>query len=192
MARTLFTSDLHLGHANIIKHCDRPFRDIGEHDEALIRNWNAVVTPRDRVFVVGDFAHKIDPVRLRRIFDRLHGAEKHLVLGNHDHDQTKALPWTTISERAFVSVDDAYLVLDHYPGRTWHLAHKGSVQLYGHVHGRLPDLHNAADVGVDSWNYMPVAWQQIAARLADIPPRAEDNGEIIETYVTDPKPRTGT
>ena len=31
-----FTADLHLGHANIIKHCDRPFSSVGEMDEHLI------------------------------------------------------------------------------------------------------------------------------------------------------------
>ena len=32
-----FTSDLHLGHENVIKLCNRPFDSIEEMDEALIR-----------------------------------------------------------------------------------------------------------------------------------------------------------
>ena len=31
-----YTSDLHLGHANVIRHCDRPFADANEMDAALI------------------------------------------------------------------------------------------------------------------------------------------------------------
>lgn len=42
-----FTSDLHLGHANIIRHCNRPFSSVEEMDDALIDNWNAKVTNAD-------------------------------------------------------------------------------------------------------------------------------------------------
>lgn len=178
MGRTLFTADLHLGHENILRFCSRPFDSIGQHDEALIANWNAVVGPSDAIYVVGDFAHKIDPSRVRRIFERLNGAEKHLVVGNHDPRQTRQLPWTSVSERLAVSVDGQRLVLDHYPGRSWHGSNRGVIQLFGHTHGRLPDLWNACDVGVDRWGYTPVTWPQIRARLEKIPLPIYDADEI--------------
>ena len=31
-----FTADLHFGHANIIRHCARPFADVEEMDLSLI------------------------------------------------------------------------------------------------------------------------------------------------------------
>ena len=53
-----FTSDLHLGHRNIIRLCNRPFATIEEMDETLIRNWNAKVTNGDTVYILGDFCYK--------------------------------------------------------------------------------------------------------------------------------------
>jgi len=53
---TFFTSDLHFGHANVIKYVPRPFKDVEEMDAELIRRWNAVVGPKDEVYVVGDFS----------------------------------------------------------------------------------------------------------------------------------------
>ena len=33
-----FTADLHFGHANIIRHCVRPFASVEEMDAALMAN----------------------------------------------------------------------------------------------------------------------------------------------------------
>lgn len=185
MGRVWFTADLHLGHENILRFCKRPFDSIGQHDEALIANWNSVVGPSDTIFVVGDFAHKMDPSRVRRIFERLSG-EKHLVIGNHDPRHTQELPWASVSERLAVSVDGARLLLDHYPGRSWAGSNRGVTQLFGHTHGRLEDLWNACDVGVDRWGYTPVSWPQIRARLAAIP-RPEALVESVEDEPSGPK-----
>lgn len=186
MSRVLFTADLHLGHGNILRFCDRPFADIYEHDRVLGELWNSVVTPNDTVYVVGDFAHKMHPRRMRQVFDGLRG-EKHLVIGNHDNGAVRALPWASVSDRVSISVDGQRLLLDHYPGRSWHGSNRDVIQLFGHTHGRLDDLWNAADVGVDRWNYMPVDLPQILARLADIPRPADDVGEDLEDESTGPK-----
>ena len=49
MTTTWFVSDTHFGHANIIRHCSRPFADAGEMDAAMVANWNALVRPDDDV-----------------------------------------------------------------------------------------------------------------------------------------------
>lgn len=50
---TFFVLDTHLGHANIIRYCKRPFADVLAMDEALIANWNAVVRPDGNFRPVG-------------------------------------------------------------------------------------------------------------------------------------------
>ena len=60
----------------------------------------------------------------------------------------------------------------HYPMRSWPRAFRGSLHLYGHVHGTLPGTTQSGDVGVDVWGYRPVSLEQVidAMALADGPP----------------------
>jgi calcineurin-like phosphoesterase family protein len=51
-----FTSDEHMGHANIIRHCRRPFADARDMTERLVERHNALVGPADEVWHVGDFS----------------------------------------------------------------------------------------------------------------------------------------
>jgi calcineurin-like phosphoesterase family protein len=168
--RVLFTADPHFGHANIIKSCNRPFADVGEMDRFMIDAWNSVVAPRDTIYVVGDFAHwRLKPEAIRAYFDALNG-DKNLIIGNHDHEHTKGLPWVSVEHRAFLKIDGRDIVLDHYAGKTWNKSFHGSVQLFGHSHGAMPENDQQLDVGVDKWGYMPVSWPEIAQRLATLPP----------------------
>ncbi len=59
---------------------ERPFRDIEEHDELLIRNWNNLVMPADRVYHMGDI---VINRRFLPVLNRLNGRKK-LIKGNHD------------------------------------------------------------------------------------------------------------
>jgi calcineurin-like phosphoesterase family protein len=149
-----FTADSHFGHANIIRFCDRPFADIQEHDEALIANWNDSVQPGDDVYHLGDFCFRGDP---NKVFDRLNG-NKHLCLGNHDKEKRlKRLPWAWIKGVYELKIDKKTRVwLSHYAHRRWPRSHHGSIHLFGHSHGGLPDFGKSTDVGVDAWDYKPV------------------------------------
>ena len=55
-----FISDLHLGHANIIKFDNRPFKDVDEMHTTLIKNWNKVVKDDSVVIYLGDLSFKND------------------------------------------------------------------------------------------------------------------------------------
>jgi calcineurin-like phosphoesterase family protein len=80
---TWFTADPHFGHARIIELCDRPFASVEEMNEALVHNWNEVVSDGDTVFILGDLAlGKIDESLL--YVAELKGRNKILVPGNHD------------------------------------------------------------------------------------------------------------
>ena len=53
-----FTSDLHFGHDNIIRHTGRSFENAEEMDRILIKKWNQTVSSRDEVYILGDFTMK--------------------------------------------------------------------------------------------------------------------------------------
>ena len=76
-------ADLHLGHANIIKYCNRPFSSVEEMNDALIRNWNNTIGKEDRVFFLGDFALGSK----ERVIEwgRMLQGRKVFIYGNHDH-----------------------------------------------------------------------------------------------------------
>jgi calcineurin-like phosphoesterase family protein len=58
-----------------------------------------------------------------------------------------------------------FLVLCHYPLRSWHRMSRGALNLHGHSHGRLAPLPRQVDVGVDVWNFRPITLADIRAHL---------------------------
>ncbi|MFA6362581.1 2'-5' RNA ligase family protein [Methanoregula sp.] len=78
-------ADLHLGHANIIRYCSRPFdpSDVAEMDLVLIDNWNYHIAPSDRVFFLGDLRYGREARPETEYRTRLNGNIT-FVAGNHD------------------------------------------------------------------------------------------------------------
>lgn len=74
MSRVYVIADLHLGHHLAAKL--RGFDNVFAHDNAIVENWNRVVTKRDVVYVLGDV------FRLDRL-PEMRGYKK-LAMGNHD------------------------------------------------------------------------------------------------------------
>lgn len=98
-----FTSDLHFGHENVIKYCNRPYSCSDSMDKSLVSGWNSRVSPGDTVYCVGDFSLSTKPVEL--ITPSLNG-KKVLVLGNHDfphpaHQKSKKPEARTVWEEKY-------------------------------------------------------------------------------------------
>lgn len=158
-----FTADLHFGHANIIKHCNRPFRNVEEMDEVLINNWNRVVHGGDVVVVAGDFTLHHDPEAVRYLYIRHLNGNIIFVKGNHDH-------WLRGADKRYMyikRVDGQMIHVSHYPLRTWAGQNRQRTwQLHGHSHGMLEPYPNQWDVGVDANGYYPVSITQLRDLIA--------------------------
>ena len=99
--------DCHFGHRNIIKYCNRPFADVEDMTEKLIKNWNSAVGANDIVYVVGDFA-LCSKQKIIEIGQRLNG-RKRLILGNHDQASIN-----TYREAGFEFIYNHHIVLDDF------------------------------------------------------------------------------
>ncbi len=82
MTPIYFTADWHLFHDNILKFCHRPFKDITEMTEKLIKNYNSTVPENGFCYFMGDMG-KGPFDEFRKIISSLNGT-KFFIMGNHD------------------------------------------------------------------------------------------------------------
>jgi calcineurin-like phosphoesterase family protein len=187
-----FTSDTHFGHKNIIKFCNRPYKDVPHMNEMLIENWNARVGPDDHVFHLGDVA--LGPWEdWDASLSRLNG-HKHLIIGNHDRlfmetNQHKLQRWyaeydkwfETATRAGSVTLSDGTLVyMSHFPYTGDHfdadrfeserLSDDGTILLHGHTHSNSWWSTSSLGtpqihVGVDAHDYAPVSEDEVIALI---------------------------
>ena len=67
-----FISDTLFNHKNIIKYCNRPFKDVEEMNKVLIENWNNTVTDFNTIFHLGDVA-LTNESEMKEIISKLKG-----------------------------------------------------------------------------------------------------------------------
>ena len=175
--RFFFTSDTHFGHTNIIKYCKRPFKNVEEHDEELIRRWNEKVPKDGIVFHLGDVAFG-DRSYVDNILMRLNGLI-YLIIGNHDWRRIvsdHSWKFTNMTQQINMKIGKRHIILNHYPMLAFSGAWRGedaTYQLFGHVHtspytdegldqARMKMLFTSQyDVGVDNNDFTPVSWKEV-------------------------------
>lgn len=136
--KIFFTSDWHLGHANIIGYCGRPFSAPGELDnygrfydkdiaqlrvfdmnQRIIKNYNHLVRDEDVVFFLGDLGFKSLP-ECRKYIRSLNGI-KILIMGNHDRWGITSyynMGFTAVLEEATIRLGQETITLAHHPRRS--------------------------------------------------------------------------
>lgn len=159
------TADLHLGHENIIRYCDRPFRNADEMNGALVGNILETVKQTDTLYVLGDFAFRPEVFAAYAALIESQCAVV-WVHGNHDPKQRRD-PLATDFKHA-----KHHFYACHYPWATWR---PNTVMLHGHCHGSEVALPSDSrqqwryDVGVDTeWDgrrYYPVPIEAVLARM---------------------------
>lgn len=168
-----FTSDQHYGHNNILKYCNRPFSTVWEMDSELMRRHNEVVSPKDTVYIIGDFTLDNHDFAVS-IMETLNGNLVFLP-GSHDgrwfdrnlgDGRIRCVDPIHILEK----VTSVPIVLCHYAMRVWSRSHYGSWHLFGHSHGNLEPHGLSFDIGVDSHNFYPWSLDEISEKMATLKP----------------------
>ena len=174
-----FTSDTHFCHANIIKFCNRPFKDVMEMNETLIDNWNKTIGPNDVVYHLGDFCFA-GSAAWHSLLGQLNG-RIHLILGNHDEKNIRQgymQNFESVEYQSKLFIEGYNVYLNHYP----YLCYPGykpyTIQLFGHIHSSPykfdgMDAQTAKsqlrpsqyDVGVDWNNFTPINWNFIKEKI---------------------------
>ena len=160
-------ADLHLGHANIIRYCSRPFliSDVQEMDHVLIKNWNYTISPSNRVYYLGDLRYGKDALPALQYRQKLKGHIS-FIGGNHDDPELGAVPSSMLDYGGF------RFLLVHDPADS-QLAFDGWV-IHGHHHNNnlhhypfIDFEHRRVNVSAEVIGYIPVNLKDICQLILD-------------------------
>lgn len=198
-----FTSDWHVGHANVLVYDQRPFRDLPHMHRVLINNYNATVRPEDLCFFLGDMGLGKGDL-LQSVISELQGT-KVLILGNHDKGATAMhrIGFDIVLNAATLEIAGQLVTMTHCPlrgvwredttdmrgaaeGDMWHGEHKqqrfstentGQFHLHGHTHKGPEErtLGRQWDVGVRANDYRPISISAIESWIATSGPASGTN-----------------
>ena len=162
-------SDTHFNHTNIIKYCNRPFKDINEMNDAIINNWNKIVKKDDIVYHLGDFflGSKYD---LKNIVDKLNGTI-YLIRGNHDRLTVKSYEdcGIIVLKNAPITIDEYKIMLSHRPLSDT-MIRDGYINIHGHIHekkleniydNKLFSKNKHINVSCDALNFKPILLNEL-------------------------------
>lgn len=161
MSRTWLYADPHFFHAGVCRFLRtdgtklRPWDDPDVMSEEMIQWYNEMVSPEDRVYILGDLA--MNRRALDRSLPRLMG-RKVLVKGNHDIDKLSYYSQYFDDIRAYV-VKKGF-ILSHIPIHAESLS-RWVVNIHGHLHANKVDDDRYECVSVEHTDYRPILLDRI-------------------------------
>jgi calcineurin-like phosphoesterase family protein len=158
-------ADLHLGQTDCFTwrnqrgRLTRPFIDHDDYWEYVKEEWNSLVAPQDKVYILGDLAIKKSALSLIK---ELSG-HKTLIAGNHDIFSTKLYLESGIGEVRGVRVfthgslydESPPIILSHIPLAEECLKDKWKLNIHGHLHDNTMHSPQYACVSVERTGFIP-------------------------------------
>ena len=162
-----FIADTHFDDDNIRRYENRPFENTAQMNEAMIRNWNRIVTPSDKVYFLGDVGADSYVARLNGI--------KYLVKGNHDtasNDHYREIGFAEVYDLPVIY--DSYWILSHEP--LYINRNMPYANIFGHVHANpaYRDISSRSYcVSVERISYTPVPLERIRTAILEAQERED-------------------
>ena len=153
--------DLHFGDKGIIRYRSQ-FSSELEHRQAIIDNWNSVVSMGDTVYVLGDAACNREGLEAIALLN----GSKILIGGNHDNLHAREYLEFFDNMHGMLKYKGAWLT--HCPIHEQEFF--GKFNIHGHVHINNVPSKNYFNVSVENVNYTPIKYQEILQRVV-IPKR---------------------
>ena len=183
-AKTYFISDTHFNHKNIIKYCNRPFKDVEEMNRVIIENWNNIVTDFDTVFHLGDVG-LTNEKDMKEIIPKLKG-KKVLIKGNHDKKSEKFFREAGFRfiPKSPLELYDKKLILSHKPLKDREIPDE-YINVHGHIHNnplhKIDPVTNKIEypknlyseklhinVSVDVTDFKPISLKELLKKVEEM------------------------
>ena len=175
-----FTSDLHINHNKDFIYKERGFSNIYEHNTAILKNWNSLISYNDTVYILGDLCLGNDEMEWNRIFYNLNG-NKYFIIGNHDTDN-KIKKYINDYNMDCLGYSNIFkynkkyrFYLSHYPTIISNFDDNKKIpiiNLCGHSHtkNKFIDIDKGFiyHVELDAHNIMPINIEQIIKDIKNI------------------------
>lgn len=170
--KTWLIADPHFSHQGICNFLRedgtklRPWNNYEDMDKALIENWNNVVDPQDRVYLLGDVCMRRQALP---ILGELNG-RKVLVKGNHDIFKLEEYRKYFDDIRAYVvqkTQDGRKVILSHIPIHPDSVGRFG-INIHGHLHYNKIDDPRYLCVSVEHTNYAPILLQEALKLVPEV------------------------
>ncbi len=173
-------SDLHFGHKGLLRFGTRP----QGFEEVIVKNWNKLVSSKDKILMLGDLSLTNREETLRYC-SRLNG-DKYMILGNHDNRSD-----TWYKDCGFQVVEPIYKTFEGFgkekkmnvffthepviPLPTY--IKKNEIEnhyfnIHGHLHGNthhdVPTTPHHFDASAECVNLTPVKLADLLARFSSL------------------------
>ncbi len=160
MINTWFIADLHFGHKNILKYSPETrghFKDIEEHNIAIVDMLNEYVKPKDHLWILGDVAFGVQNLKYIRW---LECNTINLVMGNND--TYNIMDYVAVGFNKIVGMYQyKEFVLTHAPIHTNQVNERYSHNIHGHLHNYNVDDDRYINVNIDMTEFKPKSLIQI-------------------------------
>jgi calcineurin-like phosphoesterase family protein len=130
-------------------------------NEAMVKEWNDLIAPEDTTYILGDVAF-LPAQKAAEYMRRLNGT-KILIEGNHDrktlNDPSFRSAFKEVHKYLDINHNGTKVIMSHFPFLEWDQMHRGSVHLYGHLHGGSTGMeqYRMMDMGMDATGMIAVS-----------------------------------